>query len=550
MNQIQVKHVVIAAVTLACCVSLAWDVEHDEVAQLVGETLPAEMRGFFRFDDFAILMANCHAPDEIEWPMQDGSRRYRTSAEIEEVAGSRAVAVLRECGFADSAGWLHSPKARAAMMAAMARSFATGDNQGAAFCLSALTHSVSDQSALNHPPILQFVQYSRFDGVDYDLRKVEPGAKNVFGFRSDGYVVHRVRQMLKGFSPAAPKGGLQDAALALVADEVRQAAYAAEKEGVIAFAPRPEAEESLAQLVAMQVRALVTMAWTSWVNRAADAPLPASDFDARFSELVEAATRSLDPSSMGVFHGVFDESRNPVRPKGNLYVVCEPYASMQVGRLQFVGRMLGAAAARTARDNGWAVHGVSFWRIADSDVLPKPCDGVRLLLPGGDGRWQGAEAIASKLRAWRESGGELIYVGGRDPLDISGFRPFLEEHRDDEIPASTKWGSQGAGDWRSMALVWRGRRYAQKRSANFDGFCKPICNVGIRAGFGIEAIVRFECGGKGFVAAARRGNAAWLPMYALMPFLYSDDTTANWREMRLDSLSSRIFMDVLAGEGD
>lgn len=74
--------------------------------------------------------------------------------------------------------------------------------------------------------------------------------------------------------------------------------------------------------------------------------------------------------------------------------------------------------------------------------------------------------------------------------------------------------------------------------------------MGIRAGFGIEAIVRFECGGKGFVAAARRGNAAWLPMYALMPFLYSDDTTANWREMRLDSLSSRIFMDVLAGEGD
>lgn len=538
------KAIAAVAVALSIGASWAWDVEHDELAQLTGEFLPKEMREFFTFDDFGILVGNCHAPDEIEWPMPDGKRRYRNAAEIEAVCGPAVMSVFKACGFKDSAGWLHTPRARAAMLTALARSFAAGDSRGAAFCLSALTHAVADQSALNHPPLLQFVMYSRFDGVDYGIRKVEPGAKNVFGFRSDGYIVHRVRQLLKDFKPEAPKGALQDVAVDLVADEARQAAHSAEKEGVIAFAPHAEAEEALAQLVAMQVRILVTMAWTSWTNRAADAPLPAADFDARFSRIVERVTREIDPAKGGVFHGVFDESLNPENPKGHLHVVCEAYASPHRERLTYVGRMLGSAAARTARDDGWAVHGISFWRIADSDVLPKPGKGVKLLLPGGN-RWHGAEKIADRLKAWREAGGELIYLAGADTRDVSGFGPFLEQHPDDEIPTSTQWGTAGAGDYRKMSLLWKGTRYPQKRCGSFTGFTKPICNLGIRPAPGVEEIARFDCGGKSFVAAARRGNVTWAPLYTLMPFFYSDDTTLNWSDMRLDSFASKFFLDLL-----
>ena len=58
--------------------ALAWDVEHDEVAQLTGEFLPKEVKLTFDFDDFAILMANCHFPDMTEWPCENGSRRFHT----------------------------------------------------------------------------------------------------------------------------------------------------------------------------------------------------------------------------------------------------------------------------------------------------------------------------------------------------------------------------------------------------------------------------------------------------------------------------------------
>ena len=71
-------------VLLACFAPavLAWDVEHDEVAQLTGEFLPKEVKATFDFDDFAILMANCHFPDMTEWPCENGSRRFHTLGEL------------------------------------------------------------------------------------------------------------------------------------------------------------------------------------------------------------------------------------------------------------------------------------------------------------------------------------------------------------------------------------------------------------------------------------------------------------------------------------
>ena len=66
-----------AAFFLACCrATLAWDVEHDELAQLVGETLPEEIKSFYTFDDFGTLISYCHFPDMTEWAH---AGRYRGS---------------------------------------------------------------------------------------------------------------------------------------------------------------------------------------------------------------------------------------------------------------------------------------------------------------------------------------------------------------------------------------------------------------------------------------------------------------------------------------
>lgn len=46
---------ILLLVTCAAPALFAWDVEHDEIAQLTGEFLPKEIKSTFDFNDFAIL---------------------------------------------------------------------------------------------------------------------------------------------------------------------------------------------------------------------------------------------------------------------------------------------------------------------------------------------------------------------------------------------------------------------------------------------------------------------------------------------------------------
>ena len=247
----------IATLSLAVCAVpalFAWDVEHDEVAQLTGEFLPKEVKATFDFNDFAILQANCHFPDMTEWPCENGKRRFHTLEELAARVGEDNARTFAGLGYTNS-NWFHTPKGRAALMGMLARAFGKGDHASAAFCVSVLTHAVSDEGALNHPPLLGFFRYSNLPGIDFTMRKVEEGAKNVFGFRSDGHVVHLVRERMKGYVPKSPAGSFEEAMLSMGVDvAVNDCAFTGEIEGAIAFAPQPEAERALVDLVHRQVR--------------------------------------------------------------------------------------------------------------------------------------------------------------------------------------------------------------------------------------------------------------------------------------------------------
>ena len=49
------KVTVCTAMLCAVTAVFAWDVEHDEIARLTGEALPAEIRAFFSFEDFGVF---------------------------------------------------------------------------------------------------------------------------------------------------------------------------------------------------------------------------------------------------------------------------------------------------------------------------------------------------------------------------------------------------------------------------------------------------------------------------------------------------------------
>ena len=538
--------------------AFAWDVEHDEVAQLTGEALPAEIKAQFDFDDFDTLMSYCHFPDMTEWE----PRRWRTLDDLEAIVGSEDRAIIATQGF--HGYWMHTEIGKATLMALMARAFGRGDHRRAAFYLSVLTHPVGDESALNHPTILNFVQYCHYKDVSFGTKKVELGAKNVFGFRSDGLVMRKVRERLRGYRPSVAKGeDFRAQQLSVCVDAVSQSAYAAEKEVAIAFG-RPGAEDALADLVARQVKALVDIAWTCWVNRAPDAALPYDDFQARFDRAADAATARLDPARQAAFADVFDETLNPANPKGTVAVVCEALGLRSSGAQSYVGRMVLGACGRTLRDKGYAVRGYDFRSLREGvlDVRETP------LLIVAAGYRPPADEPARALIAFRNAGGRIIYISGQDPTsandrknsglplvfghgdpkDISGFAGLLVDRRAVELPVSPGWASEGAcPDWRKMAVEIGGVRHPLMRDANGDGYAKPACAQEIRLGEGVEPLAFLDNGESRFCVAARKGSVTWLPVYLLSPFLFSDVTALDFGALRLDPFAEKVLLMAVEG---
>ena len=533
-----IKTVALAAMACAATAAFGWDVEHDEIARLTGEALPAEIRAFFSFEDFGVLTGNCHFPDMTE----SEPRRWRTVDDMTRWVDAEDREILVKAGCRGY--WLHTEEGKAVVLTLLSRAFATGAHTKAAFYLSLLTHSVSDESALNHPTLGNYHRYTKFKGVQYPSRKIEPGAKNVFGFRSDGPVAEKARERLAKRRPFRGTDVSFDAALLRFAvDAVRQGAYSAEKEGAVFFAPLPEATEALADLVAMQVDAIVDMAETAWRFRRADQPLPPPDFKQRSTKAAQKFVRTLDPFRESVWAGLADARLDPPAPKGVVGVVCEPYGVRGDSYMTYAGKVIAAAAARTLRDSGYAIKALSFWQV-DNEKLPLP-DAMPILLLAR-GSWHLPDGVVKAVRAYLAAGGRLVLVGGSDPENLTGFSGSFVKRGDKEVPASGKWAGANAGDWRKMSVFFDGKVYPQRQDANVDGYCKPRCLVSIDTNAsGVEPFAEFSAGDLRFVVAARKGNVAWVPQYLLMPFLYTDETTADWAAQRLDVFGSSVLLEAV-----
>lgn len=546
------KAILMAAVAAGVTVTaFGWDVEHDEVAQLTGESLPAEIKAQFDFDDFGVLMANCHFPDGTEWE----PRRFRDLDDLEAIVGPEDRALVAARGFYGY--WMHTADGKATFMSLLARAFGRGDHRRAAFYLSALTHQIGDESALNHPTLLNFIQYCHYAGVSFGTKKVEDGAKNVFGFRSDGLVVRMARERLRGYRPLAATGGdFREQQLSACVAAVNQAAYAAEKEVAIAFG-RPGAADALADLVAMQVKAILDVVWTCWTNRSPEAPLPFDDFVARFERGAAAAARTLDPARQAVFADLFDKARNPLDPKGTVVLLCEALGLRSDGVQSYVDRLVTGACGRTLRDAGYAVEAYDFGALRPGclDVKRTP------ILVVAAGHQAPTDEQARALVDYRNGGGRIVYICGRnptnvkdrrpgDPKDIAGFAGLLVDRKPEELPVSPGWARAGAcPDWRKLAVEVAGVRYPLKRDANGDGWAKPVCTCEILVGAGVEPLAYVDNGVARFCVAARKGNVTWLPVYLLSPFLFANETTLDFGALKLDSFARKVFLLAIGQKG-
>ncbi len=195
---------VFCGAVLAAACAYGWGGGHNDVAKLCADYMPAEPK----------------ALDFITWGFRNGN-------------------------------WLHGHTGRVVSFAVLKKAFATDNPKLAAFCISVLSHAVSDQGALNHPPILQFGTYSKFKGIDY-------GWKNDAEFTlKDKVVAQGVRKRLDAYRPQVLGKSFDESAYEMVMDCYRQSEVAAETETAVAFGTKAEHAAAMTRVVAVQMEAMM-----------------------------------------------------------------------------------------------------------------------------------------------------------------------------------------------------------------------------------------------------------------------------------------------------
>lgn len=510
---------------------------HDDTAILLGEYLPAEIRAFLGDEGGTNLTRWCHHPDHF--PGHPDQTLDMTGA----IVGEEDKAIFRDFGYSNG-DWLHRHPGRAAMYSLLRKAFKEGNAHNAAFYLSVISHAVSDQGAINHTPILQFTTYSRFEGVDY-------GWKHDCELSlDDGDVAVLIRKELEAYRPKAYAKTFKDAVVAMTIDDCyHQAEVSGEIEIDAAFGTRERHVAAMARISVAQLQSLLDMAWTCWTLRDDPEQFTPADCPLLFAR-EERRRRLGNPRTQAVWHGIFDTSLNPKNPKATIGLVCEPYGTFHLTALSYVGKMLTAATGRTLRDAGYAVHGVSFWDLEKVD-LPSPEEMPVLFIDLGYANGmtkKHGETIARYVNA----GGGLFVVGGTDRLNITGLKGRFCLLDDSEIPVSSGWCQERVGDWASMRFLFSdsmkrvgGKTLALVRNPNFDGFCKPLCRFSLVTDDSLRPLATLHTGGRHVTVGGISDRVCWMPEYLFLPFLFSQDRTVDWMDMRLDSFGSKVLLDAM-----
>ena len=543
----------LALVGSSMCLS-AWGPGHYDVNRIALDRFPVEIKALLSPENRKAFVKDAKVPDDFTPWSEYEKKKGR-------VITPNDLAILSKYKIKTPYA-LHSAKGQAVNYVLLYRALKDRDGNRIAFWGACLAHTLADEVACNHDPLIHYLTYAFKGGYGMKFGKAGMLDFGELCRTTEGYDL-----ALEALGPGSPKSlgkEPQEVLVEIMLHGLQANQFMSERSVLIASAFNPDAGEgaladsrfAMAELGAYGVRKWLEAITTAWALINESKPVPVltpellADYKARHTKFVAARPLSSD----ALYAPWLKLQTDPNIPA--IGVVVEPSTTMNKGGLSFGGRLIASAIFRELHKSK-----IPF-RVIDAREpeikLDKRSTSVAILCSG---KLQN-DKLVQAINNYTDAGGKLLIIGGEHKGLLGPLSQALIKADPDTLPVTTEYGQNNLDHIDQQSVYFCGPlakstgEQAYPFIHNPDtkaGWQKPKCPYWFKSNFtsDIKPLARIELNGKSKVVAAvyrpaGKGRFAFLPEYLMAPYLLSDKPKfSNPARPQLDRISSTVLSTTL-----
>ena len=322
----------------------AWGPGHYDVNRIALDRLPVEIKALLSPENRKAFVKDAKVPDNFTPWSEYEKKKGR-------VITPNDLAILSKYKIKTPYA-LHSAKGQAVNYVLLYRALKDRDGNRIAFWGACLAHTLADEVACNHDPLIHYLTYAFKGG--YGMKFGKDGMLDFSELcrTPEGYAL-----ALEALGPVSPKSlgkEPQEVLVEIMLHGLQANQFMSERSVLIASAFNPDAGEgaladsrfAMAELGAYGVRKWLEAITTAWALINESKPVPVltpellADYKARHTKFVAARPLSAD----ALYAPWLKLQTDPNIPA--IGVVVEPSTTMNKGGLSFGGRLIASAIFR------------------------------------------------------------------------------------------------------------------------------------------------------------------------------------------------------------
>ena len=532
----------------------AWGSGHYEVNRIALDRLPVEMKALLSPDNRKDFVKDAKVPDDFT-PWSEYEKKKGKVITPNDLATLSKYKIKTPYA-------LHSATGQAVNYVLLYRALKDRDGDRIAFWGACLAHTLADEVACNHDPLIHYLSYAFKGG--YGMKFGKAGMLD-FGElcrtpEGDALAVkalNAVPLLLLGDDP-------QEVLVEIMLHGLKANRFMTERSIIIASAFDPDAGDgaladsqfAMAELGAFGVRAWLEVITTAWALINESKPVPVltpeilANYKARHTKFVTARPLKAD-ALYAPWLKLQAETGVPA-----VGVVVEPSTTMNRGGLSFGGRFLASAILRELHKSK-----IPF-RVIDAREPEQDLDaGSTSMVILCSGKFHNYELVRA-LKSYTNAGGHLLLIGGEHRGLLGSLSQALIKADPATLPVTSGYGQKNLEFIDRIRVRFSGSLVEEigKEALPFihnpdtkAGWQKPKCPYRLKEDFGadIEPLAKIELDGENqIVAAVYRpdGNACFvfIPEYLIAPYLLTDEPEfSNPAQPQLDRIGSKVLLTAL-----